>query len=58
MKVLAVLVNYGDEQLSYLEYVVRELNSFKKYNVTVVVNSNIPLDIVGIDKVNVYEPSC
>ena len=55
MKVLAVLVNYGDEQLSYLEYVVRELNSFKKYNVTVVVNSNIPLDIVGIDKVNVFE---
>ena len=50
MKVLAVLVNYGREQLEYLQQVVTELKSFNKYEVTVVVHSNIALDeIVGID---------
>jgi len=44
MDILAVLVNYGTEQLNYLLQVVSELKSFKKYNVTVVVHSNIPLD--------------
>ena len=54
IKVLAVLVNYGEEQLSYLEQVVKELKAFKKYDVTVIVNSNIELDIACIDKVNVH----
>jgi hypothetical protein len=54
IKVLAVLVNYGNEQLSYLEEVVKELKGFEKYRVTIIVNSNIPIDIQGIDKVNVY----
>lgn len=49
---LAVLVNYGSEQLQYLEQVVKELKSLQKYKVFVVVNSNIPLDIKGIDLVN------
>lgn len=53
MKILAVLVNYGDEQLQYLEHVVNELKGFKKYQVTIIVNSNIPLTISAIDKVNV-----
>ncbi len=53
MKLLAVLVNYGDEQLIYLEKVIQNLKSFNKYQVTVIVNSNIPLNIHGIDKVNV-----
>ena len=52
-KILAVLVNYGDEQLVFLEEVVRALKSFQKYSVHIVVNSNIPLDIEGIDMVNV-----
>jgi hypothetical protein len=52
-KILAVLVNYGTEQLQYLEQVVGNLKSFKKYEVTVIVNSNINLNIIGIDKVNV-----
>ncbi len=52
-KVLAVLVNYGEDQLQYLEKVVDQLKSFKKYEVTVVVNTNIPLDIEGVDIVNV-----
>jgi hypothetical protein len=54
-KVLAVLVNYGDGQLNYLEQVVNSLKSFKKYEVTVIVNSNIPLDIKGIDHINVIK---
>tara|TARA_Y100001972_G_C7645013_1_gene324093 strand:+ start:786 stop:1553 length:768 start_codon:yes stop_codon:yes gene_type:complete len=53
--ILAVLVNYGEEQLQYLEQVVKELKSFQNYNVSIVVNSNIPLDIKGIDMVNVIE---
>ncbi|RCS27354.1 hypothetical protein DUT90_04375 [Polaribacter sp. WD7] len=53
MKLLAVLVNYGDEQLSYLEQVVAALKRFKKYEVTVIVQSNIPLEIEGVDIVNV-----
>lgn len=55
MKVLAVLVNYGDEQLDYLQQVVSALKDFKKYQVTVVVQSNIPLEIDGIDIVNVVQ---
>jgi len=56
MDILAVLVNYGTEQLNYLQQVVSELKSFKKYNVTVVVHSNIPLDeIIGIDQTVVLQ---
>lgn len=55
MKLLAVIVNYGEEQLSYLEEVVSELKSFIKYEVDIIVNSNIPLSIKGIDKVNVFK---
>jgi len=54
-KLLAALVNYGEDQISYLNQVVKELKSFKKYEVTIIVNSNIPLDISGIDRVNVIE---
>lgn len=56
MKILSVLVNYGEEQLKYLQQVVTELKSFEKYDVTIVVNSNIPLNnIKGIDHVNVIK---
>ncbi|WP_264535044.1 hypothetical protein [Flavobacterium sp. N1736] len=54
-KILAVLVNYGDEQIDYLEKVVNELKQFEKYEVTVIINSNIPLEIKGADKVNVIK---
>ena len=54
-KVLSVLVNYGDEQIEYLERVTKELKSFEKYDVTVIVNSNIPLDDPSIDVVNVFD---
>ena len=52
-KILAVLVNYGDEQISYLERVVNELTTFEKYETTIIVNSNIPLDLPSVEKVNV-----
>ena len=55
MKALAVLVNYGEEQIDYLQQVVTELKCFKKYDVTVIVNSNIDLDIKGIDHLNVVK---
>jgi|TARA_R110001592_G_scaffold104658_1_gene294385 hypothetical protein len=54
-RILAVLVNYGGEQLQYLEQVVNSLKSFEKHQVSVVVNSNIPLEIEGIDHVNVIQ---
>lgn len=55
-KLLVVLVNYGEDQLSFLQHVVNELKSFKKYHVTIFVNSNITLDrIKGIDYVNVIK---
>lgn len=54
-KILAVLVNFGEEQLDYLQDVVNSLKSFKKYNVTVIVQSNIPLKIEGVDKVNIVK---
>ena len=56
MRILAVLVNFGEEQLNYLQQVVAELKSFKKYEITVVVHSNIDLpSIKGIDLVNKIE---
>ena len=54
-KILAVLVNYGDEQINYLEQVVGALKKFVKYDVTVFVNSNIDLNIEGIDCVNIFQ---
>ncbi|MCC7278863.1 MAG: hypothetical protein IT487_11190 [Chromatiaceae bacterium] len=54
-KILSVLVNYGDEQLNYLEQVITELKSFVKYRVTIIVQSNIPLTIQGIDQLNIIK---
>ena len=56
MDILAVIVNYGSEQLNYLQQVVNELKSFQKYKVTIVVHSNIPLDeLKNIDHVNIIK---
>ena len=54
LKVLVVLVNYGDEQLNYLEQVVGNLRNFKKYKVRIIVNSNIELNIDGIDETKIF----
>lgn len=53
MKILVSLVNFGDEQLNFLKIVVESIKSFKKYSVDIVVNSNIPINIKGVDVVNV-----
>jgi len=53
LKTLAVLVNFGEEQLEYLQQVVTGLKSFKNYSVNVIVQSNIPLNIEGVNKVNI-----
>ena len=52
---LVVIVNYGYDQLSYLNDMIVALRGFKKYNVKIVVNSNIHLDNPGIDKLNLFE---
>lgn len=54
-RILVVLVNYGIEQLSYLDIVIAEFRSFKNYNVKIVVNSNIPLENENIDILNVIK---
>lgn len=54
-KILAVLVNFGEEQLDYLQEVVNGLKSFKKHKVTVIIQSNIPLKIKGVDAVNIVK---
>jgi hypothetical protein len=53
IKVLAVFVNYGDEQIHYLQELVDRLTQFKKYEVRIVVNSNIDIKIRGVDELNV-----
>lgn len=53
--ILVVLVNYGVEQLSYLDRIIAEFRSFKNYKVKIVVNSNIYLANRNIDKLNVIE---
>jgi len=55
LRLLAVLVNYGEDQLQYLYRVIKGLKSFQKYDVTVVVNSNIPLDDCEADKINLIK---
>ena len=42
-KILAVLVNYGSEQINYLKRVVEQLKSFDRYQVDIILNSNILL---------------
>jgi hypothetical protein len=54
--ILVAMVNYGTDQLSYLQKVIDTVRSFEKYKATIIVNSNVPLDgVQGIDKVNVIE---
>lgn len=56
MKILAVLVNYGKEQVGYLHTIIESLQDLYDYDVDIVVNSNIPLSIPGIS-VNVFRLS-
>lgn len=56
VKILVAIVNFGDDQLQYLQQIINELKSFKKYKVSIVVHSNIDLpNIKGIDLLNVIQ---
>ena len=44
MKILVVIVNHGKKQLSLLKKIVKELQSFIKYEVDIYVHSNIPIN--------------
>ena len=48
MKILAVLVNYGTEQIGYLNQVVSGLKSFKEHDVSIIINSNVDIEIGGV----------
>jgi hypothetical protein len=52
---LAVIVNYGIEQLSYLTIMTAELKSFTKYNVKVIVHSNVEIIDNNIDELRIFE---
>ena len=54
MKILTVIVNYGTEQLHFLEKMICSLKSFKKYKVFIVVHSNISIKINGIDELKIF----
>lgn len=54
--ILAVIVNYGEEQLNYLQKVIDEFRTFKNYDVYIVIHSNITLPtITKIDAGNVLK---
>lgn len=53
--ILVVIVNYGDEQLNYLQRMIDELNSFSKYKVDIVVHSNIPLSLSGVTEIKIFQ---
>ncbi|MUP44171.1 hypothetical protein E0K83_00240 [Gramella sp. BOM4] len=54
VRVLAVIVNYGTEQLSFLNQMVSALNEFGKYDIDIIVHSNEALDINGVKEVKVF----
>ena len=45
-KILAVIVNFGESQLQYLDKVVSEFESFKDFEVDIIIHSNIELQIL------------
>lgn len=55
MKILAVIVNYGVEQIEYLDQLICSLKSFNNYKVHVVLHSNIDINIDGIDEIKIFK---
>ncbi|WP_156888647.1 hypothetical protein [Christiangramia echinicola] len=55
VKVLAVIVNYGSEQLSFLNQMVNALKNFEKYDIDIIVHSNQALEINGVKEVKVFD---
>jgi hypothetical protein len=54
-KILAVIVNYGTDQLHYLKRMINEFNNFEKYSVDIIVHSNIPIDLPSNVKINIIK---
>ena len=54
-KVLAVLVNYGGEQVEYLKLVLKELKAFRKFDVYTIVHSNIFINDINIDEIKIIK---
>ncbi|MDB4125097.1 hypothetical protein N9579_07815 [Schleiferiaceae bacterium] len=55
-RILAVLVNYGEEQLTFLQEVIDGLRGFKKYDISIIIHSNIELPTIsGIDATHVIK---
>ena len=52
MKILISLVNYGATQLQHLKKVIDCYRSYEKYEVKIVVSSDIPVDC-GADEVRI-----
>ncbi len=52
--ILVVIVNFGKDQLSFLNEMVDSFRNFKKYNIKIIVNSNIPIYNDKVDKVNLF----
>lgn len=44
MKILISIANFGDKQLNYLNTVIDEYRSYKKYDITINVHSTVKLD--------------
>lgn len=53
-KLLVSIANYGTEQLNYLKQMIQTFQSFKNYQVTLFVHSNVPL---SFEKVTVIQHS-
>ncbi|MDB4319761.1 hypothetical protein N9981_00170 [bacterium] len=50
------MVNYGEEQLTFLQKVIDGLRGFKKYDISIIIHSNIELPTIsGIDATHVIK---
>lgn len=54
-RLLSVIVNYGLEQLGFLEQMIDSLRGFNNYTVTIIIHSNVELELKGVDEVKIYE---
>lgn len=54
-KVLVVIVNFNFEQVYYLREMVDELKSFKKYDVHIIVHSNVHIEDINFDEIKIFK---
>jgi hypothetical protein len=56
MKILISIANYGDSQLNYLNTIIDEFRSYKRYDITINVHSTVPVYRKDIN-LTLYDPS-